>query len=263
MKKLISIIAVLVMVISLMPTGASAARVGDVVGYAQPTDIIATINGYQLQSYNVNGYTYICVEDLIYYGFDVSYDNNTRTLSVKRNYGITWINPQGTNPNFWDIGELKSRKSILYTDINTYVNDQWVGSSNINGRTIISFNELGRFGTVEYNNDRREISLFMDDVNYNEVAAAAMMLQYSIEKPEGISFIIRAKGDVLMFIFKSDMYISSYEINSQSIGAFKAETEPVYRDVLYNLKNSGVPVSSIYCELKNSNGAYITSFQVY
>ena len=104
-KHLIAPAVLLVMAISVMPISVSAAKVGDVVGYAVPTDIVATINGYMLESYNVNGYTYICAEDLRYYGFDVVFDYNTKTLSVKRN-ASNHIDPQVANPKFWSIWKI-------------------------------------------------------------------------------------------------------------------------------------------------------------
>ena len=153
MKKSISLLIALIMIVSLVPMGVSAANVGDVTGYAQPTDIVAMINGYQLESYNVNGLTYIVAEDLRYYGFDVYFDDTTRTLSVNRNYNLSTIDPQRTNPNFWNAANA-TKTNILYTDIVTYVNNEYVASSNINGKTIINFNELARFGEVSYKKDR-------------------------------------------------------------------------------------------------------------
>ena len=68
-----------------------AYRNGDVIGYSLTTDIIAQINGYDIASYNYRGNTYLIAEDLADYGFDVSYNNNTRTLYVTRDYSVSQI----------------------------------------------------------------------------------------------------------------------------------------------------------------------------
>ena len=135
-KKLMTLTMVIITVISLFTVPCGAANVGDVIGYAQPTDIVATINGYQLESYNVNGLTYICVEDLRYYGFNVTFDMNTKTLAFSRSSEPTTIDPQHTNPDFYAIGTNQGFKNTLYTDIVTYANNEYVTSSNINGKTI-------------------------------------------------------------------------------------------------------------------------------
>ena len=166
MKKHLSLVLALILAISLVPMTTFAAKIGDVVGYAQPTDIIATINGYKIESYNVDNYTYICVEDLRYYGFDVYYDNATRSLSFGRN-SSTYISPNTTNPKYSSIGSSSQRRPILYTDIVTYANGVYTPASNINGQTIINFNSLSQFGAVSYDNSKREISLVINGLNFN------------------------------------------------------------------------------------------------
>lgn len=261
-KKLMALIFVLAITTVLFVPGVSAAKVGSVIGYAQPTDIVATINGYQLESYNLNGYTYICVEDLRYYGFDVYYDNNTRTLAVNRNYGITQIDPQNTNPAFWNIGSNNTRKNVLYTDIVTYVDNSYVSSSNVGGRTIINFNELSRFGSVNYDNDKREISLTLEDVNYNPIAYAADVLNYSLEYNSDWKILYRAKGDVLMVIGTARSYATSSDINTIK-NKIAVEDKVSFSELLYEIRQLNYPISSIYVEYRNSDGKYITSFQIY
>ena len=166
MKKSFLIILALILSVSLFPMTTLAANIGDVIGYAQPTDIIATINGYKIESYNVNDLTYICVEDLRYYGFDVYYDNATRSLSFGRS-SSTSISPNTTNPKYSSIGSNSQRRPILYTDIVTYANGIYTPASNINGQTIINFNSLSQFGAVSYDNNKREISLVINGLNFN------------------------------------------------------------------------------------------------
>lgn len=258
-KKSISLLLVLIMMIALVPMGAFAARVGDVVGYAQPTDIVALINGYQLESYNVNGLTYIVAEDLRYYGFDVYFDSASRTLSITRNYNVTAIDPQRTNPNFWAPASTK-KTNILYTDIVTYVNNEYVASSNINGKTIINFNELARFGSVNYDNSRREITLTLDGVESNVIAKLAVAFQAEYHNDDW-TCLARAKGDLLILYFTSKRYMTREDMNFYIENKIPQDKIDI-REMLDALMAEGIPLSSIYVEARNYNGTAFSSFQL-
>ncbi|MBQ4528172.1 MAG: hypothetical protein II998_08880 [Clostridia bacterium] len=147
--------------------GSNTHKIGDVINYAQPTDIIAKINGFHIQSYNVDGYTYVCVEDLNYYGFYVNFDWNLKTLSVvRKSYNYDYYPnflPSNSISNYWSIGPLTYSVPILYTDIVTYLDGERVESANIGGKTIINFHDLAKFGSVTYDNNTRTISLQIDD----------------------------------------------------------------------------------------------------
>ena len=206
-----------------------AYNIGDIIGYAQPTDIIATINGYQLLSYNVDGYTYIVAEDLKAYGMNVVYDDASRTLTVTRNTD-TVIDPVSSNPDYMKIGTKNVKTNILYTDIVTYVEGALVKSFNINGATIIPFNDLAHFGLVHYNNDRREISLTIENVNTNPTSDIAKYLEAVISTPFNNYFnkaykkinpnaycktFVRAKGNVVSI----DSYINGITLTKSQINA--------------------------------------------
>ena len=46
------------------------------------TDIIAFVNGKNIDAYNIGGRTLICIEDLKYCGFDVYWDGENRTIAA-------------------------------------------------------------------------------------------------------------------------------------------------------------------------------------
>ena len=92
-------------------------RVGDVIGSALKTDIVASINGHHIPSYNVEGYTYIVAEDLRYYGFSVVYDNNYRSLSISRDYSQGWVSKNYTKPYVPKNQVGLKEHNLLYTDI--------------------------------------------------------------------------------------------------------------------------------------------------
>lgn len=231
-KKLVSITMILVLMVAFGAVNAGAYEIGDVINYAQPTNIAALINGYQMMSFNVDGFTYIVVEDLRHYGFTVTYNNDTRTLSVEQTGNVSAISPHTTNPRFWEIGSNKTRKNILYTDIVTYVAGQYVTSYNIDGQTIIRFDELSRFGQVSYDNAIREISLNVSGVEHNiiatlvelsrkdELSALAPSLDTNAKtvygNQAGCEMFIRAKGNLIVYeLYLTGVYLSAEQRSTE------------------------------------------------
>lgn len=161
MKKILFTALILALIITAMSTVAFAA-IGDVLGYAKYTDIAAYVNNYPITSYNINDYTTVVVEDLRYYGFDVTWSNETRTLTVERN-GQTKINGK---EGVYKYSSLAGQNSFPYieTDIVTYVNGQPVTSYNIGGQTCIYIDALRTYGGTEWLPDIRAIKLWVNGV---------------------------------------------------------------------------------------------------
>lgn len=158
MKKIIALLMTTVLFI-MSTTSVFAYRIGDVIGASLVTDIVAQINGYDIASYNCQGFTYVIAEDLANYGFGVNYNNYTRTLSITRNYGVSQIYSNYKKPavDLNDVG--KTAYNLLYTDIVTYLDGRYINSYNINGQTIIAFDDLASYGYYVYDNNTRRISL--------------------------------------------------------------------------------------------------------
>ncbi len=169
MKKVVSLILMCVLLAMFNPAviAEEAPEIGSIVGEAVKTDIVARINGYDIPSYNVDGYTYIAAEDLRFYGFDVKYDDSTRTLCVYSNEGKTTVTKEyykeGIHPD--KVGEKEA--DILYSDIVTYLDDSWVPGCNIGGVTLVKFDCLSAYNTVSYNDITREISVNLPWVRNN------------------------------------------------------------------------------------------------
>ncbi len=199
-RRIIAIISVISLMMTFIPATAGAAGVGDVIGYAKPTNIAAVINGYQLESYNVNGNAYIVVEDLYYYGFNVVYNDSMRALYVERNIMDYDINPPAEKPGYYDVDTTSSNRKILHTDIKTYFSSEEVPSYNIDGKTIIQFDYLQKYGVVSYNENVREISLMLGDLNVNPLYTFMTLggiATSETQKFNGIDakMVIRAKGN--------------------------------------------------------------------
>ena len=161
MKKKISLILLVVTLLSCFYQ-VSAEKVGDVVNKALYTDIVAYINHNPINSYNVDGYTAIVVEDLVDYGFNVVWDGNSKTLKVTSNDSVKAITPKSTVYKTPDSLIDQTAAEVLYTDIKTYVNGKEVRSYNINGRTIVYFKDLSPFGKVAWDESTRSAKMWIE-----------------------------------------------------------------------------------------------------
>lgn len=136
---------------------AEAENVGDVIGEVYSTDILATVDGVPIPSYNIGGRTAIILEDLRSYGFGVEWNPDDRTLRVLTDYMPEA--PQTPEVRRGSVGETVG--NVLYTDITAYVNGIKINSYNIGGYTCACIEDLGEL-TDEYN---REFGY--SDYNFN------------------------------------------------------------------------------------------------
>ncbi len=136
---------------------------GDIVNYVLYTDIITYIEGEAIQSYNIEGYTAIIVEDLESFGFDVEWDNETRTLTVVRDSSETVSSSYVPEENTHTVGSKAS--PVYYTDIVTYLDGIKVVSYNVGGRTIIYVDDLAALYKEAYvwDENARTLSLTLSD----------------------------------------------------------------------------------------------------
>ena len=164
MKKLISILLTAVMLST--SSAVVFAKVGDTIGYATYTDIVAYINHYPIMSYNVNDYTVVVAEDLRNYGFDVQWNESTRSLHISRGTATT-ITPYGT---VYSYASKRGQKSMPYleTDIKTYVNGVEVPSYNIGGSTVVNMENLLPFGEVIWVPETRALKMWVEGLPHGE-----------------------------------------------------------------------------------------------
>lgn len=131
------------------------------------TDITATVNGYEVESYNIGGKTAIVLEDLAKLGASVSYEDSIRTLTVDFH-------------NFYVKGESEKTEkgdtvgvpvgNIYESDIKTYLNGCEIKAFSLGGRMAAAVEDIGnaalygtpysRYGAVcSWNPDERRVSL--------------------------------------------------------------------------------------------------------
>lgn len=160
MKKIISIL-LSTSILCLSCTSSFASFVGKVIGTAYHTDIIAYINNYAIPSYAANGTSVIVAEDLRNFGFDVVFDNNSRTLNITRNQTVY---PSQMN---FEKSPYPSTKftNILYSDIAVYANGIKIPSYAINGYTMVPIESLTMLGTCNWVAEQRSIKLWVDGLH--------------------------------------------------------------------------------------------------
>lgn len=160
MKKMMASVLTIVLLLSCFSMVASA-KVGDKVGTALNTDIVAYINHYAIPSYAVNGQSAIIAEDLRNFGFDVIWNQDSRSLHIYRNQ-----DSEVNEMYFAKRGKVGSKyKDVLETDIRVYANGKQISSYNIDGYTLIPMEELYVFGPVFWVPEERALKMWVDGVN--------------------------------------------------------------------------------------------------
>ncbi len=146
--------------VTAVPDQSDSGQQDGVIGSVVTTDIKAYINGAEIPAYNVDGNMIIIGADLRSYGFDVVYDNNSRTSSVSLSaYGGTWDPIIITADDSTEVGT--EIMSVYETDITMVVNGTPVTGYNVDGRMAFRFAELAVFGLYYYDNENRSTNLWV------------------------------------------------------------------------------------------------------
>lgn len=129
-------------------------------GNVLKTDIITEINGKLIESYNIDNNTAIIINDLSYYGYDVSYDNNTRILTLKynKNKPVTGkaVKIKKVSPE--EVGKIVGK--YVSTDIKVIVDGIELSGLNINGYMVVDVKELKKVGcSVNWNGEERKVEI--------------------------------------------------------------------------------------------------------
>ena len=151
------VICVLTIFLTIIPV---SAKNGDIAGAVYYTDIRAYINDHPIESYNVDGYTAICAEDLTAYGFSVSWHAQSRLLEVRPYLEYEPAPPEYTFP---EVTKLAGTYWMPYleTDIQVLADGKAIPSWNIDGRTLIRMQDLTMFGTPVWDAEARTSTLVM------------------------------------------------------------------------------------------------------
>lgn len=176
MKKMVPILLTMVILIS-CSTILAQAKTGDVIGSALHTDIVVYINNYAIPSYAVNGQSAIVAEDLRNFGFDVIWDNYSRSLTINRNSN-PYVKPMQVEKGYKTGSHFTS---ILETDIKVWALGRKLTSYAINGYTMIPAEELTMFGTVTWKENERALKIELDNLEIRESMQAIEKVQTTID----------------------------------------------------------------------------------
>ncbi len=147
MKKLIALI-----LITIMSTGICANASSDIPAYY--TDIKSYINLSSIPSVNINGETYVLIEELSKYGFEVIWNETDRTLTVNEG---TYIPHHELIDEEVTTGELSFY--ARETDIRLIVKDTSLPCLWSEKGIITHFDNLSLFGSVKWYDKERKIRL--------------------------------------------------------------------------------------------------------
>lgn len=141
---------------------AAGQKVGTVIDQVLSTDIQAFVNGKQIPSMNIRGYTAVTAEDLRSYGYDVSWSPYARQLRISEAAGRD-INEKAAPSEQAALPDGAKLKDVLYTDIQSfYVKDGKeypLPSYNIDGSTAVMLNDLETYGRLDWDEAKRTLSL--------------------------------------------------------------------------------------------------------
>ncbi|MBC7766235.1 MAG: hypothetical protein H7Y41_07090, partial [Hyphomonadaceae bacterium] len=140
-----------------------AATDGNAAMYAVNTDIVTYINHYIIASYNIDGNTAVIAEDLSNYGFQVTRDDEKKTIEITRSTAKE-ITPVGTvYKNIKPVGSVVAE--VLKSDIKMVVNGVEVDSYQIDGKNIVFMNSLKPFGEVGWVGELKAVKMWMPDLH--------------------------------------------------------------------------------------------------
>ena len=220
----IAFIVLLSMILSLLPVfsanAAATPKVGDVIGNVLHTNIKTFIDGQRIPSYNINNKSAIILNDLKNYGFDVVYNNDTRTSSVTHHPGKAFTPITSFEESSQPSGTIAFQ--YVYTNIVAKVNGKKVESFNIKGYLAIFFEDLKDYGTFKYTNATRESRFTSNtsvsdidpgnagDPEEEEVTPTPDIPDVPVEDAPGDSFSKKPIGDLLISTDKNIIAIKPF-----------------------------------------------------
>ena len=135
--------------------------VGDVIGHVLHTDIVCFIDGHPIRSYNIGGNTWIVAEDLLNYGFEVTWLGDERRLVIgtRRTAAPDAYQPVPGTASSGVSG--MPAMPYYFTDITVTLAGRPVEGVNIGGFTCIGMDDLASAFAVNYvwNPDARTLSM--------------------------------------------------------------------------------------------------------
>lgn len=210
-----------------------------IIGSVLSTDIIAYIDKNPIRSYNYSNSTYVLAKDLRDYGFEVTWNDDTRTVNITL--------PENRTVKEFSDDEKQAlekrdpvgikRYDVYQTDIQTLFDGEPVASTdapaaiNVDGKTLILFSSLGNhFGRTEWSEQYRIANIYTDG---GQLPSETYTTDFGMEYQE-----------------TTPMYLNTMNI-------YRCGTFPVGTDQMINLVTIWLQDNN-HNTLKNPDGTYKT-----
>jgi len=206
-----------------MSNEAAYGKVGDRVGSIYSTDILAYINDRPVPAYNIGGETVIVLEDLIEFGFDVTYSDPLRTLLV---YTVNW---RPSDVLMYATRGVPGRivGGIYETDIITYVNGLPIRAYALNGKTAVSIEELAKKPVREHEYSPYNMHAVWDGANRTISLYFLHNNRYWLDNYEDKNIGYKVENNILHF--EVGRFNAPYQFHYRNTADFQPRTSfPVY-----------------------------------
>ncbi len=165
MKKIVCFIQILALLICLSaPMIVNADSSGSYVGTIRKGTLITYINNYPIPSYVLNGYTFIQVEDLTSFGFDVKWNEYDKSLHIIRNDSTDIVYTPTFLPHSTEIGAIEFH--MYTTEVKTYIGNYGYEIECYAGKpgcTYINVDNLSAFGQVQWVPELNQMKVWIND----------------------------------------------------------------------------------------------------
>lgn len=149
MKKIVSFVLCITMTLCVISAWAVESE------KAIRTDITAEIDYTSIETYNVNGYTYVPVDVLSNYGFEVEY-RDENTIDIKR---IRYATPMFTRELWESSITEKTYADIINDGKQVYLDGVLANSVSTTDGTLMMIDELQKYGNFKWNEEKRKITI--------------------------------------------------------------------------------------------------------
>lgn len=210
-------------------------KVGTVIDKILSTDIKAFVNDYQIPSMNIDGYTVIVAEDLRNYGFDVIWNPGDRSLRITENLSKK-IKPI-TVENAANKKTGKILGDVLYTEIKTHIESREIQSFNIGGHTAILIRELGKWGSVKWDEEKREVRFISDNLSNQAEIEDDNHFGFKINQISLTQMTLENKGNKYYYDGKEVGFYDGPAMLSLKIFADKFHYTFIAEDGYFTVKN--------------------------
>lgn len=206
---------------------------GDIKQPYYTTDILTYMDGIPIQGYSLNGRMMIALEDLVDYGFSVSYDDTIRTLFINKTNA-----PNSSFFPHYSRGASGTIAGYTYeTDIVAYVNGKSIPVESVNGKLLAVAEDMGR---VTYDH---ESDLYNE---YGRFGVSEYFMTHNWDEDDRRLDIYNTTGTMMPYIERVEELKSRYEQNELQLlqeteyGAILISNSEVYfvwKDGKYTLLN--------------------------